>query len=440
MHKIIVRGNNPLFGEVDIQGAKNSALKIMTASILTPEPVIIDNVPNIRDVSVMADVLKELGLTVAREGRKVTLQANGSIGIEAPYQLVSQMRASIIVLGPLLARFGRAKVAMPGGCNIGLRKIDLHIRGLEKLGAKIDVGQASLEVRTDRLVGANIPLDFPSVGATENIMMAACLAKGTTVLDNAAREPEIVDLVNCLNSMGARINGAGTSTLIIEGVERLKGVSYKVIPDRIEASTFLVAGAITGGDVTVKSVCPEHLGLVTKKLKMVGCEVSEGENSINIKGPSSLKPVNISTLPYPGFPTDMQAPFMALLSKAEGLSIITENVFENRFSFINELSKIGGQITIERHHAVITGGRTMVPGVVRAPDLRAGAALVLAGLAAHGSVEITDIHHIQRGYEDFTSRLASLGANIEITEDESLVELAVGDGLNFETPSAGVGL
>lgn len=440
MHKIIVRGNNPLFGEVDIQGAKNSALKIMAASILTSDPVIIDNVPNIRDVSVMADVLKGLGLTVTREGRKVTLQANGPIGIEAPYQLVSQMRASIIVLGPLLARFGRAKVAMPGGCNIGLRKIDLHIRGLEKLGAKIDVGQASLEARADGLVGANIPLDFPSVGATENTMMAACLAKGTTILDNAAREPEIVDLANCLNSMGAHINGAGTSTLIIEGVEKLHGVSYKVIPDRIEASTFLVAGAITGGDVTVKSVCPEHLGIVTKKLKMVGCEVSEGENSINIKGPSSLKPVNISTLPYPGFPTDMQAPFMALLSKAEGLSIITENVFENRFSFINELSKIGGQITIERHHAVITGGRTMVPGVVRAPDLRAGAALVLAGLAAQGSVEIIDIHHIQRGYEDFTGRLASLGANIEIAEDESLVELAVGDGPNFETPSASVGL
>lgn len=420
MDKIIVRGGKPLFGEVKISGAKNSALKIMAASILTSEPVVIGNVPDIRDVSVMSEVLSGLGLDVERTDGSVVLQAKGSIGAEAPYQLVSQMRASIIVLGPLLARLGRARVAMPGGCNIGLRKIDLHIRGLEMLGAKIDVGQASLEARADVLVGANIPLDFPSVGATENIMMAACLARGTTVLDNAAREPEIVDLADCLNRMGAGISGAGTSTMVIEGVDRLHGVSFNIIPDRIEAGTFLVAGAITGGDVTVTSVKPEQMSMIVKKLEQIGYRLDVGDSAINVKGQGpALRAINISTLPHPGFPTDMQAPFMALLSLADGTSIITENVFENRFSFVRELNRLGGRVNIERHHAVVIGKRAFGAGVVTAPDLRAGAALVVAGLAAGGPVEINDIHHIERGYENFTGRLQALGADIELVKDES---------------------
>ncbi|MDP1808857.1 MAG: UDP-N-acetylglucosamine 1-carboxyvinyltransferase [Actinomycetota bacterium] len=440
MNKIIVRGGNPLVGEVKISGAKNSALKIMAASILTSEPVVIGNVPYIRDVSVMSEVLGELGLSVERTNGSVTLQAKGPIGMEAPYQLVSQMRASIIVLGPLLARLGRARVAMPGGCNIGLRKIDLHIRGLEMLGAKIDVGQASIEARADVLVGANIPLDFPSVGATENIMMAACLARGTTVLDNAAREPEIVDLADCLNQMGACISGAGTSTMIIEGVDRLHGVSFNIIPDRIEAGTFLVAGAITGGDLTVTSVKPEQMGMVLKKLEQIGYKVDVGDSTVNIKGAGGPCGINISTLPHPGFPTDMQASFMSLLSLAEGTSIITENIFENRFSFVQELNHLGGRVNIERHHAVVIGKRTFGAGTVKAPDLRAGAALVVAGLAAGGLVEISDIHHIERGYENFTGRLQVLGADIELAPDERPLELAVKEEEGYDIPDISAGL
>lgn len=441
MNKIIVRGGSPLVGEVKISGAKNSALKIMAASILTSEPVIIGNVPNIRDVSVMSEVLSELGLSVERTNGSIALQAKGPIGIEAPYQLVSQMRASIIVLGPLLARLGRARVAMPGGCNIGLRKIDLHIRGLEMLGAKIDVGQASIEARADVLVGANIPLDFPSVGATENIMMAACLARGTTVLDNAAREPEIVDLADCLNQMGASISGAGTSTMIIEGVDRLHGATFNIIPDRIEAGTFLVAGAITGGDLTVTSVRPEQMGMVLKKLEQIGYQLDVGDTTINIKGAGETpRGVNISTLPHPGFPTDMQAPFMALLSLAEGTSIITENVFENRFSFVEELNRLGGRVNIERHHAVVIGKRTFGAGAVHAPDLRAGAALVVAGLAARGPVEISDIYHIERGYENFTGRLRALGADIELAPDERLLGMTVKEKVGYDTSDISAGL
>jgi UDP-N-acetylglucosamine 1-carboxyvinyltransferase len=424
LDKIIVRGGRPLSGTVRVAGAKNSVLKIMAASILTEEPVVISNVPMIRDVSVMVEVLRGLGLDVAWEENRIRIQARGEIDMEAPYQLVSQMRASIIVLGPLLARLGRARVAMPGGCNIGLRKIDLHIRGLEMLGAEIGVGQASIYAQAEQLRGAVVPLEFPSVGATENIMMAACLAAGTTVLQNAAREPEIVDLAQCLNRMGAKIAGAGTSTMVIEGVDRLHGVEFEVIPDRIEASTFLVAGALTGGDVTVTSVKPADLRLILAKLEAIGCELTVSEGAINIKAPRTLRAVNISTLPYPGFPTDMQAPFMALLSLAQGRSILTENVFENRFSFVNELNSLGGRIDIVHHQAIITGNRSFSGGKVKAPDLRAGAALVVAGLAAKGEVEITDIHHIERGYEDLTGRLRSLGAEIELVRDRSLVALA----------------
>ncbi len=394
----------------------------MAASLLTEEPLRISNVPDIKDVAIMSEVLRGLGLNVQRSADTIEIQPTGSMSFEAPFKQVSQMRASIIVLGPLVARLGRARVAMPGGCNIGLRKIDLHIRGLEKLGVRIDVDQASIEARADKLVGTRVPLDFPSVGATENIMMAATLAQGTTILENAACEPEIVDLADCLNRMGAGISGAGSSMLVIEGVKRLRGAEVSVIPDRIEASTFMVAGALTGGDVTVSAVRPDHLGMIIKKLRQAGCEVNVSDKAINVKG-RPLRGITISTLPYPGFPTDMQAPFMALLSVAEGESIITENVFENRFSFVEELVKLGAAIEVNQHHAVIKGNRSFVGGAVKASDLRAGAGLVVAGLATRGRVEISDIHHIERGYENFTGRLQALGANIELVEDESVVEM-----------------
>ncbi len=421
LRQIVVQGNRPLLGSVRVVGAKNSALKVMAASLLTEEPVILTNVPAIRDVEVMSEVLRGLGRSVERQKDRLEI-TGGTLGHEAPFDQVSKMRASIIVLGPLVARLGRASVAMPGGCNIGMRKIDLHIRGLEKLGVRIDVDQASIEARADRLIGTRVPLDFPSVGATENIMMAATLAKGTTVIENAAREPEIVDLAQCLNQMGAHISGAGSSDLVIEGVDRLFGVEFPVTPDRIEASTFMVAAAATGGDVTVSSVRPEHLGMIIKKLRQSGCEVTVGAEDINVKG-RSLEAINISTLPYPGFPTDMQAPFMALLSTAAGKSVITENVFENRFSFVQELTKLGADIEVSDHHAVIQGDRQFHGGKVKAPDLRAGAGLVIAGLAAHGDVEISDIHHIERGYEDLTGRLRSLGAEIEVVDDGTVVKM-----------------
>ena len=418
MRQIVVRGNRSLLGSVRIVGAKNSALKVMAASLLTEEPVTLTNVPAIRDVEIMSEVLRGLGLEVKRRADRIDISGGaGPLSYGADFDQVSRMRASIIVLGPLVARLGRARVAMPGGCNIGMRKIDLHIRGLEKLGVQIDVDQAAIEARADELVGARVPLDFPSVGATENIMMAATLAKGTTVLENAAREPEIVDLADCLNKMGACVSGAGSSTIVIEGVERLGGVEFPVIPDRIEASTFMVAAAATGGDVTVSSVRPAHLGMIIKKLRQCGCEVTVSDQAVNVKGRPD-KAVNISTLPYPGFPTDMQAPFMTLLSLVAGKSVITENVFDS------EVSKLGADIEVSNHHAVINGDRCFRGGSVKAPDLRAGAGLVIAGLAARGRVEISDIHHIERGYENLTGRLRALGADIELVEDGSVVSMA----------------
>ena len=426
-----------------MSGAKNSALKIMAASILTEDPVTITNVPDIRDVRVMADVLRALGLEVLIEGNTVNIGGGREIKSEAPYQLVSQMRASIIVLGPLLARLGQARVAMPGGCNIGLRKIDLHIRGLEMLGATIEVGEAAITARAKELKGARVRLDFPSVGATENVMMAAAVATGTTIIENAAREPEIADLANCLCLMGAEIEGAGSSTIIIDGVERLKGVEYDVIPDRIEASTYLVAGAITGGDVTIEEINPDHLRMVVAKLEQCGCRISIGKGSINVKSGDLPTAITISTLPHPGFPTDMQAPFMALLSMAKGKSIITENVFENRFGFVDELNQLGADIEIDQHHAVISGNRSLGAGSVRATDLRAGAALVLAGLAASGPVEISDIYHIERGYDNLVGRLRALGADIELVEEESVVKMALAGQSgepDFPVPNVGAGL
>lgn len=409
-----ISGSQRLKGEVPISGAKNSVLKIMAASLLTSEPVVIQNTPQIKDVFVMAEVLRELGVEVIFSGPELFLQAKEPLNYEAPYHLVKQMRASIIVLGPLLARLKQARVAMPGGCNIGLRKIDLHLKGLEHLGAEVKTQEGFIEAQVKQLKGKTIKLAFPSVGATENLVMAAVLAEGTTVIENAAREPEVVDLANCLTLMGAKINGAGSSVIVINGVKKLGGVNYKVIPDRIEAGTYLLAGAITRGDIKVTSVCPEHLYIVLKKLKELGCQLEVGPDSIHLQVKDKLKAVNISTLPYPGFPTDLQAPFMVLLTQADGVSMLTENIFENRFNFVTQLRKMKAQVSLNSHHAFVHGPTILKGKTVTAPDLRAGAALVVAALAAQGESCICDVHHILRGYERLPEKLAAIEAEITV--------------------------
>lgn len=420
--KFVIKGGNKLSGKVTVGGAKNSALKLMAAALLTEEASVLTNVPLITDVTIMAAVLERLGAAVRYTGLDtIEIKPGNFLYAEAPYDLVSQMRASIIVLGPLLARLGKARVAMPGGCNIGSRKIDLHIRGLEMLGARFEVGHGFIEATSEKLVGNKVALDYPSVGATENLLMAATLAEGTTVIDNAAREPEIVDLANFLIKMGAKIEGAGTSTIRIEGVESLSGVEYRVIPDRIEAGTLLVAGAITKGDVVVEGAVHEHLELVISKLRNIGATVDVANDEIRVKGNSRIKPVDIATLPYPGFPTDLQTQFMAILSMADGTSIITENIFENRFMFVSELNRMGGNIITEGRHAIIRGIPRLTGAVVRAPDLRGGAALVVAGLAAEGVTEVLDIYHIDRGYQNFEHKLQALGADIKRVDEKERV-------------------
>lgn len=411
--KFIVHGGNRLEGTVSVSGAKNSALKLMAASILTEDACVLRNVPKIRDVFTMAEALETLGIQVdLGHPEGMVIKPGASLKFVTPYELVSQMRASIIVLGPLLARLGRAKVAMPGGCNIGSRKIDLHIMGLELLGAHIEVEHGYIDARADVLKGAVISLDFPSVGATENLLMAASMAEGRTILENAAREPEIADLADFLNKMGARIRGAGTSTMEIEGVRELRGTDHTVTPDRVEAGTLLVAGAITRGDVIVKGARIDHLRLVVAKLREMGFAVKELPDGLRILASERPEAVDIATLPYPGFPTDMQAQTMALLCLARGTSVVTENVFENRFMVADELNRMGGDVRVQGHHATIRGVEKVTGASVRAPDLRGGAALVLAGLAAEGVTEIADIFHIDRGYENFEHKLRTLGADI----------------------------
>lgn len=423
MEKFLVRGGRRLAGSVKVGGAKNAALKLMAASLLADGPFILTNTPKIRDVFMMASVLEHLGGSVDLGYRdQVIIDPAGINSYEAPYELVSKMRASIIVLGPLVARTGRARVAMPGGCNIGSRKIDLHIRGLEALGVDIEVDHGFIDARADRLVGGVVALDFPSVGATENVLMAAVLAKGTTVIENAAREPEITDLAECLVAMGARIDGIGSATLQIEGVDRLSGVSHSVVPDRIEAGTFLVAGALTGGDITVEDARIDHLEIVVTKLKQAGVGIELTPTGIRSYADGPLQPIDIATLPYPGFPTDMQAQMMALLALAEGTSIITENIFENRFIVANELVRMGCDIRIDGHHAVIKGVKEITGVPVKAPDLRGGAGLVLAGLAASGTTTVSEVYHIDRGYHDFEGKLRHLGADIERVPDVERVE------------------
>jgi UDP-N-acetylglucosamine 1-carboxyvinyltransferase len=411
--RLVVQGGRRLTGEIPLSGAKNSALKIMAASLLADTPSTIRRVPQIADVGTMVEMLRALGAAVVCSGDELHIDPGERINDCAPYELVRTMRASIIVMGPMVARLGRARIAMPGGCNIGPRRIDFHLRGLERLGANIEIDHGFIQVTADRLRGVHVPLDYPSVGATENLLMAATAADGETIIENAAREPEIVDLASFLCSMGAQIEGVGSSTIHIWGGRPLRGTDHTVIADRIEAGTYLIAGAATGGDVTVHGLEPPCLGLFLTKLRAMGVEVEEGPQTIRACSGGPLLPVDISTLPFPGFPTDLQAQVMVLLSLAEGTSIVTENVFENRFVVVDELNRLGAGVTVNGHHAVVAGPRALSGTIVEAPDLRGGAALVIAGLVAEGTTEVRGIHHVDRGYEAVEQKLAALGACVE---------------------------
>ncbi len=419
---IVVQGNGILSGEVSISGAKNSALKLMAATILARGECVIRNVPLISDIEVMTEVLTCLGATVGRNGHVdrdehvVSIDTSTVESRETPYELVSKMRASIAVLGPLIGRFGEASVAMPGGCQIGARKIDMHLKGLEALGVEFSVDHGYLKAKTPNgLHGNHVVLDFPSVGATENLLMASVTAEGTTIIENAAREPEIVDLCNMLNEMGARISGSGSMVITIEGValNDLHPCDHTTVGDRIEAGTFLVGGALTGGPLTVNGIDPSFLRMAIVKLRDMGCTVSESENSITVSRDKPLSPVDIQTLPHPGFPTDLQAQFMLLAACAEGTSVITENVFENRFMFASEIARMGADIVIDDHHSLVRGVKQLQGAPVESTDLRAGAALVLAGIVAEGETKVYKIDHIDRGYEDYVGKLQSLGADVK---------------------------
>lgn len=415
MERLIVKGGNRLVGTVKTSGAKNAVLPIIAASILGTSPSRLDEIPALEDVRTICAVLECLGIKVdSSEPHTLKIDSREITSCEAPYELVRSMRASFLVMGPLLARKGYARISQPGGCAIGTRPIDLHLKGFEALGVKIEQGHGYIEASApEGMTGANIYLDFPSVGATENIMMAAAMANGTTVLENPAEEPEIVDLANYLNQMGARVRGAGTNVITIEGVSELHGVQHSVIPDRIEAGTYMIAAAMTGGDVIIENVLPEHQKPLIAKLREAGALVEEDIDRIHVVGSGRLKAVDIKTLPYPGFPTDMQAQMMAMLSVAEGRSKITETVFENRFMHVVELNRMGANITTEGRSAVITGPAHLTGCTVRATDLRAGAAMILEGLVAEGATEICDIYHIDRGYEEIAAKLTRLGADIK---------------------------
>ncbi|MDN5302272.1 MAG: UDP-N-acetylglucosamine 1-carboxyvinyltransferase [Thermoanaerobacteraceae bacterium] len=416
MSCFIIEGGSKLSGTVKISSAKNAVLPVIAASLLTEAECIIEDAPELEDVRVMKEVLLSLGAKLSCEANSIKIDAAPINSFEAPYDLVRKMRASFLVMGPLLARKGKARISMPGGCAIGSRPIDLHLKGFASLGAEIELGHGFVEARCEKLKGTTIYLDFPSVGATENIMMAATLAEGQTVVENAAKEPEIIDLANFLNSMGAHIRGAGTDLIKIEGVKQLKGISYTVIPDRIETGTFLVAGAITGGNILLENVVSEHLKPVIAKLIECGAQIIEEPEGLRVIGDGRPLPSDVKTLPYPGFPTDMQAQIMAFLSLARGTSMVIETVFENRFMHVEELKRMGARIKIEGRSAVIEGVEKLSGAPVKATDLRAGAALILAGLAAEGTTTVMNAHHVERGYEDIVGKLSLLGANIKKCE------------------------
>ena len=421
MAKYIIENNGPLRGEVEISGSKNAVLPIMAAAILSNGECEITEVPKLKDVQVMCNLLRSVGAEVIEDydNKRVIIKPGEKYEAEAPFELVNKMRASVLIMGPLLARVKRARMPLPGGCAIGERPINLHLKGFEALGADVVKGSDFVEAASPKLEGKGVYLDFPSVGATENIMMAASLAEGTTIIENAALEPEIVDLANFLNKMGAKIKGAGTDTIKIEGVESLKGVTHQVIPDRIETGTFMVAAAITRGNVTIKRALPSHVKPVIAKLKEAGVEIEvrEDDETIIVRADIlPLVPVDIKTLPYPGFPTDMQPQFMALLTTIKGASVVVETVFENRFMHVREMNRMGANIQIEGKSAIIAGGRKLLGAPVMATDLRAGAALVLCALTAEGATTLSEIYHIERGYGNLTEKLTKLGASIKREE------------------------
>ncbi|MFB6466211.1 UDP-N-acetylglucosamine 1-carboxyvinyltransferase [Cytobacillus sp. Hz8] len=415
MEKIIVRGGKRLSGSVKVEGAKNAVLPVIAASLLASDgKSVIRDVPTLSDVYTINEVLRYLNADVAFNNNEITVDASRELKNEAPFEYVRKMRASVLVMGSLLARNGRARVALPGGCAIGSRPIDQHLKGFEAMGATVKVGNGFIEAEVEgRLQGAKVYLDFPSVGATENIMMAATLAEGTTTIENCAKEPEIVDLANFLNKMGAKVRGAGTGTIRIEGVKVLFGADHIMIPDRIEAGTFMVAAAITGGNVLVKGAVPEHLTSLIAKMEEMGVTIIEEDDGVRVIGPDELKAVDIKTMPHPGFPTDMQAQMMSLLLHAKGTSMITETVFENRFMHVEEFRRMNADIKIEGRSVIMNGPSNLQGAEVAATDLRAAAALILSGLVADGMTRVTELKHLDRGYVNFHQKLADLGANIE---------------------------
>ena len=418
MDKIIVQGGRRLQGEVAVSGSKNAALPILISSLLTSEPCIYQGIPHLVDISTTLKLLSGLGVDVdkdswAKDSGDLTIRADRVKNVEASYDLVKTMRASFLVTGPLLARFGRAHVSTPGGCAIGTRPVNLHLKGLAAMGASIDQVHGYVEVRAKKLRGAKIYLDLPSVGATENLMMTASLAEGTTVIENAAKEPEIEDLAAVLNKMGAEVQGAGSDIIRIEGTTSLRGVKHRVIPDRIEAASFVIAGVLTGGNVVVTGARPAHLDAFSIKLKEAGIDLAVEENSFGVKGDGKIKSVDLTTLPYPGFPTDLQAQMMVLMSVADGVSVITETIFENRFMHAQELDRMGADIRLEGNRAVVRGVKELSGAPVMATDLRASVSLILAGLVANGTTEVSRVYHLDRGYERIEQKLSKLGAAIE---------------------------
>lgn len=416
MSKFLVTGGKELQGKVDVSGAKNAILPIIAASILTSDKVVLEEAPDLLDVQVMSQVIESLGGKVKRNGKKIYITNRDIDSIEAPFDLISKMRASIFIMGPMLARKGRVRISHPGGCAIGSRPINWHLKGLESLGAQVRMDHGFLDVVAPRLKGSRIYLDFPSVGATENIMMAAVSAEGTTIIENAAQEPEIVDLANFLNEIGGKVRGAGTNIIYIEGVKEFHGTTHLVIPDRIEAGTFILMAAACGGEVLVRNVIPAHLKSLLAKLDEAGVIYREEDDGIRVIGKGCFNSVDIKTQVHPGFPTDLQAPMLALLTRAQGTAVITETVFENRFMHIDELKRMGADIKIEGRSAIVQGIENINAATVVASDLRAGAALILAALTANGTSEIREIHHIERGYENIEIKLRGLGAEIAKSE------------------------
>ena len=419
MEQYAIKGGNPLVGEVEIGGAKNAALPIIAAALMSEETVHIDNLPDVRDTNVLLEAMQSIGVMIKREDRhRVTIYPSRINNLVVDGEGVRRIRASYYFIGALLARYKKAEVALPGGCDIGCRAIDQHIKGFRALGADVNIEYGLIKAEAERLKGSHIYMDVVSVGATINIMMVAALAEGQTIIENAAKEPHVVDLANFLNSMGANIKGAGTDVIRIKGVSHLHGTDYAIIPDQIEAGTFMFAAAVTKGDVTVKNVIPKHLESITAKLLEIGCEIEESDDAVRVVAAKPLRHTQVKTLPYPGFPTDMQPQITVALALSQGTSIVTESIFENRFKYVDELTRMGANIKVEGNTAIVDGVSKYTGAKISAPDLRAGAALVLAALAADGYSVVEDIHYIQRGYEDFHLKLQSLGAQIDKVDSE----------------------